>query len=95
MELGSWKFCANGLRLRRHPIFNEASLSTIRLVVWTFYISRDLREDLTFSCGGEIALAIGGRKRTIMITDCYAVHGDIQPAVDSSQFTNMFQHSAG
>ncbi len=50
MELRSWKFCANGLRLGRHRVFNEASLSTTRLVVWIFYISRcrDLRKDLTF-----------------------------------------------
>jgi len=77
-------------------MFNEASLSTTRMVVRIFYISRrrDLRKDLTFSCG-EIALEIEDRKRTVMVTDYCAVHGDIQPAVDSFQFTNMFQHLAG
>jgi len=78
-------------------MFNEASLSTIRLLVRIFHISRrrDLPKDLTFSCGAEIALEIEGRKRTVMVTDCYAVHGDIQPVVDSFQYTNMFPHSAG
>jgi len=78
-------------------MFNEASLSTIRLLVRIFYISRcrNLPKDLTFSCGAEIALDIEGRKRTVMVIDCYAVHGDIQPVVDSFQFTNMFPHSAG
>lgn len=51
--------------------------------------------NLTFSSGGEIALEIESRKRTVMVTDCYAVHGDIQPVVDCFQFTNMFPHLAG
>ncbi len=78
-------------------MFNEASLSTTRVVVRIFYISgrRDLLKDLAFSCGGEIALKTEGQKRTVMVINCYAVHGDIQPVVDSFQFTNMFQHSAG
>jgi len=60
-------------------MFNEESLSTRRLVVWIFYVSirRGIRKDLTFSCRGEIALEIEDRKRTVMVPDCYAVHGDI------------------
>jgi len=85
MELGSWIFCANGLGLGRYPVFNEASLLIIRLVVWIFYISRrrDIRKDLTFSCGEEIALEIEDRRRIVMVTDCCAVHGDILLALSN------------
>jgi hypothetical protein len=76
-------------------MFNEASLSTIRLLIRIFYISkrRNFLKNLTFNCEAKIALDIEGQKRIIIIIDCYAIHEDIQSIVDSFQFINMFSHS--
>lgn len=94
MELRSWKICTNSLRLGRQPMFNEASLLTTKVIIRIFYISkrRDFRKDLIFNCG-EIALEIEDRKRIIIITDYCVIYGDIQPAIDFFQFTNMFEYS--
>jgi len=66
-------------RLRRQSMFNEASLSTIRLLIRIFYIlkRRNFSKNLTFSCEVKIALDIEDRKRIVMIIDCYVVHKDI------------------
>jgi len=60
-------------------MFNETSLSTIRLLIQIFYILKRnfFLKNLTFSCEIEIALDIENQKRIIIIIDCYVVYEDI------------------